>query len=353
MLRYLEIKNQLLALTDKMQPGEKLMDRCSLCKILDTTRTTLDKAIRELVDQGILVSQKGSGTYIASSLINPVKGTINWCVMVPNFESIYAKLVSGIENVAQKYNINVILCCSNSDLSRQEQYIHRLLTSGADGFIIVPVITSTPQESIPLYNQLVSSTIPFVFCNRSIEGISVPVITSNDFYGGYIATKHLLERGYRKVAYVAHRKYKTSVDRCQGYLSALQEKDIEIDRKIIYMPNSTDAVDCKSAVVSMLKQNKIDSVFCFNDSVAIKVIEALQEEGKRVSHDIGVIGYDNTEVANGASLSSVSYRTNEIGQKAAEVLYSMLIGEKPSSGFDYYLFKPEIIDRSSCLGKSK
>ncbi len=68
MLRYLEIKKQLQDLIAVTTPGEKLADRVTLCRRFDTTRTTLDKAIRELVREGMLTSRKGSGTYVASSL---------------------------------------------------------------------------------------------------------------------------------------------------------------------------------------------------------------------------------------------------------------------------------------------
>lgn len=355
MLRYLEIKNQLEKMIYDLEPGSKLMDRCSLCRILDTTRTTLDKAIKELIEKGLLTSRKGSGTYVAGALEGSVVGEDNWCVIVPNVsESIYGALVSGIESVAQEKNANIILCNSNNNLEKQEKFIRRLLVSGVSGFIIVPVVTSNPADNYSLYINLIRSKVPFIFCNRSVDGVSAPVVTSNDFYGGYIATKHLIEKGYRSIAYIARYKYRTSMDRCQGYLSAILESGLDIDRRLIVMPGyNQERIDCKEAMAKLLKETEVDAVFCFNDSVALEAASAIKASGKKLSDDIGLIGYDNTNISKThiPPLSSVSYQIEEVGKKAAEVLNNLCKGKKQTSEFEYYLFQPEIIPRESCRGK--
>lgn len=358
MLRYLEIKNQLLEIIATMSPGERLTDRITLCKKLDTTRTTLDKAINELIQQGILTSQKGSGTFVVGTLEGSVPDSENWCVIVPNIiDPIYGGLVSGIETVAQQHNTNLILCNSDNDSAKQEKYIRRLLISGVAGFIIVPVITDDPVENYRLYSNLVGSNIPFIFCNRNVEGVSAPIVTSNDFYGGYIATKHLIKNGYRKIAYVARQKYRTSMDRCQGYMTALLENGIDINRRLIIFPTvgTQSPFDYRQEVKALLSSGEADAVFCFNDSIAIQISNVIKSMGMTVSEDIGIIGYDNIDACKSHSpaLSSVSYKIEEIGKKAADVLLHLCNAQKEPSGFEYYLFQPEVIPRESCKGKKE
>ena len=357
MLRYLEVKQQLKKLTAETAPGEKLPDRLTLCKILDTTRTTLDKAIRELTSEGMLISRKGSGTYVADYLNIRSSKTNNWCVIVPTIlEPIYNMLVSGIEDFAQQKGINVILCNSESLASKQEVYVRRMMNSGIDGIIMVPVIPNDPLETYRLYSDLVSSDIPLVFCNRAVEGISVPVVTSNDFYGGYIATKHLIARGYRRIAYISRQKYKTSTDRCQGYMSALIESGIGIDRQLIRVPgHGQRMLNSAQEASQLMTKTKIDAVFCFDDLVALEVADTVKRSGRIISDDVGIIGYNNADAcaAYTPALTSVTYKANEIGNKAAEVLYSSICGRKPSSEFEYYLFHPEVIVRESCKGLRK
>jgi DNA-binding LacI/PurR family transcriptional regulator len=180
--------------------------------------------------EGMLYSRKGDGTYVAGGNDDLSIHNGNWGVIVRDVsEAFYSEIVRGVENVAQSHGINIILCNSDSDFNKQEQYIKRLIHTGVSGMIIVPILSQDPRENYRLYSQLIELKIPFVFCGRNAEGINAPVVASNDFYGGYIATKHLLEKGYRNIAYVSNRKFRTTIDRCQGYISALMENGIEIN----------------------------------------------------------------------------------------------------------------------------
>lgn len=355
MLRYLEIKKEILDMISTMEPGQRLPDRLVLCKMLDTTRTTLDKAIRELVDQEVLTAKKGSGTYVVGALDGTKLNVENWCVIVPNImESIYSGLVKGISNVAQAHNINLILCNSENESSKQERIIRRLLVSGIKGFIIVPVITSSPTENYEMYRSLIKSSVPFIFCNRAVEGVFAPVVASSDYYGGYIATKHLIAQGYRNIAFLSRYRYRTSMDRCHGYMVALLEAGIAINRRLIVMPEQNgQKIDSYAETKKLLISSEpMDAIFCFNDSVAARAHAAITNSGKQVSRDIGLIGYDNTDLCDALTprLSSVSYKNEEIGEKAADLLLDLCREIPPRSQFEYYLFQPQIVERESCCG---
>jgi DNA-binding LacI/PurR family transcriptional regulator len=139
------------------------------------------------------------------------------------------RIVRGVENVARSHEINIILCNSDFDFDKEEEYIRRLFHSGVSGLIIVPIVSKDAGETYRLYSQLTEFKMPFVFCNRNVEGVNAPAVAvSNDYYGAYIATKHLLEKGYRHIAYIADKKSRTGVDRCQGYLTALLERGREV-----------------------------------------------------------------------------------------------------------------------------
>lgn len=350
MLRYKEIKQALLQEISKYRPEDRLPSRPVLCKKLDTTRTTLDKAIRELEAEGYLTSRNGSGTYVVGLMDGITSPIDTWGVIVPNvMDAVYPGLVRGAENVAQCYGVNTIICNSDNDPDKQEQYVKRLLCSGVSGMIIVPVVSNDIRVNFRLYNQLAVAKTPFVFCNRSVEGINVPTVTSNDFYGGYIATRHLIDHGYRNIAYLANLKYKTSIDRCQGYLSALMEQGIPINRRLIRFDPDV------SGTMEQLLQSKesLDAVFCFNDKVAECCCHAIEKSGRRISAEIGIIGYDNTDICNRmpVALTSISYKNYEIGEKAAQLLWGMT-NHQPLLDFEYYLFQPSIIERDSCKGPS-
>jgi DNA-binding LacI/PurR family transcriptional regulator len=356
MLRYKEIKNILMTEIAKLSSNDRLPSRDELCKKMDAARATVDKAINELVAEGTLYSKGGSGTYVADSKEEQLINAGSWGVIVHDVrELFYADLVRGVENVAQVHGINVVLCNSDSEFDKQEQYIKRLSHS-VSGIIIAPVVSTDKLKNDRLHSQLTGLKIPFVFCNQLAEGINAPVIASNNFYGGYIATKHLLEKGYRNIAYIAYQKFRTSIDRYQGYISALIEKGIEINRKIIIIEDKSHFQPLGyQAMKNILSSGQtVDAVFCFNDKIAQGVYQAVAEAGLRVSDDIGVIGYDNTDICEKCvpGVTSVTANNLVVGTNAAKVLYK-LINKEDLSDFYYYLLQPDIIVRDSCLGLKK
>jgi DNA-binding LacI/PurR family transcriptional regulator len=357
MFRYMEIKKLLAAEIAKLNSNDRLPSRLELCKKMDAARTTMDKAINELVKEGLLYSINGSGTYVAESREEQSICTDSWGVIVHDVrQSFYADLVRGVENVAQRYGINVVLCNSDSDFEKQEQYIKRLNHS-VSGIVIAPIVSADKQENDRLYHQLTELKIPFVFCNRHAEGIDAPVVASNNFYGGYIATKHLLEKGYRNIAYIAYQKFRTSIDRCQGYTTALMENGIEINPKIITINEQSHSQPLGYQTMKKILSSgqAVDAVFCFNDKVARGAYQAIVKAGLRVSDDIGVIGYDNTDICENSTpaISSVTLNNLAVGSKAAEVLYKQINHKGDLSDFDFYLLKPDIVVRESCLGLRK
>jgi DNA-binding LacI/PurR family transcriptional regulator len=356
MLRYREIKNLLLAEIAQMKVNDRLPPRLELCKKLDTTRMTLDKAINELVTEGLLFSRRGDGTYVAGAGEELSINKGNWGVIVPDVtDGFFSKIVRGVENVAQSYGINIILCNSDYNFEKQEQYIKRLNHSGVSGLIVVPIGSGDIRENYRLYSQLDELKVPFIFCNRNAEGIHAPIVASNNFYGGYMATKHLLENGYRHIALISQKKYRTSIDRCQGYITALLENGIEINRKIVSFRDTSQAeVNGYESMKKFLASDQIvDSVFCLTDKIAQGVYQAIAEAGLAVSDDIGVVGYDNIYISEELTpaLTSVAFKNLEIGTKAAEVLYKLINNKEDNlSDFQEYLFQPELIVRDSCLG---
>lgn len=354
MLRYLKIKNQLREMVESMPVGSRLTSRVTLSQQMDTTRATLDKAIGELEHEGYLVSKKGSGTYV-SSLPHEKPALIeNWGVIVPNImDPIYPGLVRGIENVAQRYGLSISLCNSDDSSEKQEMYIRRLIMLGVSGFIIVPVISNSLEEACRLHRQLAGSRLPFLFCNRGVDGIEAPVITSNSYYGGYIATKHLIQRGYRRIAYVAKRKYSTSMERCSGCISAQLESGLNVHGgwMILHADRPGDPPLFERIYAMLKEEERPDAIFCFNDEVARTAYDAICKAGLRVSEDVGIIGYDNESSCSlyTPGITSVSYKNVEIGERAGELLYKMVSGQ-PAPEFSYELLQPEIVERESCLG---
>ena len=147
------------------------------------------------------------------------------------------------------------------------------------------------------------------------------------------------------------------MERYQGYVSALQKNDLPVVQSRIFLPREDKPNRIEQYMVKLLEQDAdLDAVFCFNDDVALKVCRAIKDAGRRVSRDIGVIGYDNLPADSSVTpkISSLSFKSIQIGERAAEILYQMIHFKKSRVDYlKYHLFKPTLVIRESCLGPEK
>lgn len=357
MYKYLDLKDKIIKEINKLKPHQKLPSRPALCMKYDISRATVDKVFKELMDEGLVYANKGSGTFVSQrddyNLGHSKEKIKSWGVVVPNIMyDVCPGILRGIEDYAHPYDINIVICNTDNDAQKEHEYIVRLVNSGISGAIIIPAISAT--YDLMRYKYLLSKGIPFVFCNRGFDEIEdVPLVTSNDFYGGYIATKHLIEQGYRKIGYLSRIRYRTSMNRFFGYNAALLEAGIEIDRRIIATEiknfRNSGISDTVSEMLSL--ENPPDSFFCHNDDLANSVYDVIVSRNLKISDDIGLIGYDNTNIceALGTKLTSVSFRNYEIGYKSADILFKLISGKQLEAS-NVFIFQPEIAVRDSCKG---
>ena len=120
MLRYLEVKEAILERITRQEPNTRLPSRKKLCDEFMISRTTIDRAISDLLKDGYLYSVAGSGTFVADLTVNdtPVRtDVINIGVIIPNIlHDTYPGILRGIQDATQNRNINVVVCNTDNDL---------------------------------------------------------------------------------------------------------------------------------------------------------------------------------------------------------------------------------------------
>lgn len=351
---YLQVKRNIIEEIKELNPNERIESRTDLAKKYNVTRTTIDRSISELIGEGYLYSINGSGTYISEREAqvmdegNDIQST-NWGIILPNImHDTYPGILRGVEDVTSANNINAIICNSDNDVDKQANYICKLIDSGIKGLIVIPAISEN--KDITPFNLLEEKKIPFIFCNRGVEGIEAPKVMSNNFYGGYIATKHLLEAGYNNIAYVSRLLYSASTDRYQGYTSALFEAGLNVDEELLIFEEalSEENPGYNSTKILLSKDKKPDAIFCFNDVIAKGAYDAIVEAGFKVGEGIGLAGYDDTSICEmlEVKLTSVRFKTYETGARAAELLLSKMNGESIHNN-KIIVLQPELIIRES------
>ena len=352
------LKAELLQYIEMLEPNERIPSRNFICNKWRISRSTADAIVSELQREGKVYCIKGSGTFVAPQAGGDdehvdMTRPYSWAVIVPDLSfSLYPKAFSGISAFAQAHNIDFIVCCTNESADTEYALMQRMVATGIDGLIIVPAMTTTGNERN--YNYLQRSGVPFVFWQRSVDYMrDVPQILLNGYHGGYIAAKHLIDNGYRRICYLARERFRSSMDRFMGYCAALSEAGIEFDPSLVKIGISADEEN--SCIMNMLSADKpADSFVCFVDDLAVGVVKAINACGLRISDDVGVIGFEGIitrlDSTLDVRLTYVDISYEQSGDAAANTLWKMMRSAKPSTNF-FQVFSPKLVVRDSCKGK--
>ena len=157
--------------------------------------------------------------------------------------------------------------------------------------------------------------------------INIPSVTVDDYKGGYMATEHLLQQGFRRIAHISGQQHlKIFKDRLNGYKSALHAAGIEVDESLIYNGNVSiqagkDAVDYYFSL-----KKPPDGIFAVEDFTALGVIKRAKERNIKVPDQLGVIGFANESFDEHItpSLSSIYQQTVLMGKEAFKLLLDQI-----------------------------
>jgi LacI family transcriptional regulator len=234
----------------------------------------------------------------------------------------YSEVLKGIEIAAKEMGFNVVFMNTEKNYEMEEEAIKTMLSRRVDGIIISP--TQEKSEDIKF---LIDRDIPFVVLGVHFDDLDVSEIYSNDVEGGYLATKHLIEIGRRKILLLNGFSYKSvSRMRFEGYRKALSEYGIPFDRNLVYEIEEGYDSAYKKVKEIIDKGVDFDGIFCFNDVFAIGTIAALKDANIRVPEDVAVIGYDDIYFSRFISPPLSTVRIDKIteGKLAFEMLYQIL-----------------------------
>ena len=162
-------------------------------------------------------------------------------------------------------------------------------------------------------------------------GFLTPGVYCNSFESSYVATKFLLDRGCKKIAYFSAPIYQTAYDRYQGFMMALASSGVAQDSHAVFMDSFTyDLAQCYRTILPSFDQYGIpDGIFAFNDRLAQLVYQALEIRHLRPGRDVKVIGCDNNNLCSELDprLTSIELPVYEAGRRAAEMLWQYINDE--------------------------
>jgi LacI family transcriptional regulator len=275
---------------------------------------------------------------IARSLVT--KSTQTIAFLLPDITNpFYAALVSGIQQYALSHGHTMLLCTTEGDAEREEQYLELLRSKQVDGALVDGLVL--PPDRIARF---VKDGFPIVCLDRDIAAKSIPLVQVDNRLGGRLATEHLLARGHRQIAHVTGAKgQRISEDRLGGFLDV----QTAVDRRLIADGGFTVEGGYEATRTLVESGVEFTAIFAANDLSAIGVLNALSEEGLRVPEDVSVVGFDDIRLAAYTSppLTTVHQPAFEIAQRATQILIDLTRGKRIRKL--RHLLAPELVARRS------
>lgn len=269
-------------------------------------------------------------------------------VIVPNLDYVLATMVRGIDEVALEAGYTVMVCQSNESFGREMVNTRRLLDSLVDGFIIS---VSSETKIYEHFRKIQEKELPMVVFDRLIPDLDLPGVRLDNEEGGFIATEHLIEQGYKRIAILAGAKtLGISNCRLKGYLDALEKHGIKPDPDLIVHCdfNQDYAYFATEELLAMKKRP--DAIFTISDRMAIGAMLSIKKRGLHMPADIGLVGFNNEPVVSLVTpgISSVEQPSFELGKAAAKLFIETMHDYEGMKQVQQVL-KPKLFVRESSM----
>ena len=198
----------------------------------------------------------------------------------------FAELIKYVELQAQKHDYKLLLCNSLNNKEKELKYIAMLEQNRVDG-----IIMGSHTLDVDFYKDL---NAPIITFDRYIDE-NIPYVSGDNFHGGQLATKHLLENGCKNLLHISGALHLNTFANRRAEAFKLTCMENNISYKIIELEHTKLTFDyfydfIVEQVAPVL--HEVDGVFCSNDLLAYALYVYCLENNIQVPHDLKIIGYD-------------------------------------------------------------
>jgi len=269
-------------------------------------------------------------------------------LVVPDLvHSFFSELARGMSGVLRSSGFTLVISSSEQDPELERQAIDQLMARRVD----VLLIAST-QWTVETFRRLEEAELPYVLIDRNFAGLASNFVGVNDEQVGYIATKHLIDVGCRRIGHITAEWLSPLVGRLEGYKRALSEQGLALGPDYVVSTERVDETGEESGYQAAKKLLKLDArpdaIFCYNDPVAVGAMKAILEAGLRIPEDIALVGCGNIHLDDylRVPLTSVDQQSTAIGQKAGRLALGLL-DDNPPLRPKTILLEPKLVIRQS------
>lgn len=281
----------------------------------------------------------------ASSLKRGKSGNI--AVVLPEVsDSFFSSAIDGIEQVAQEKGYHVMVYLTHEDVSREASIIREFSNGRVDGVLMS---VSAGEKKPDHLRELASADLPVVFFDRVYDAIDATNVVTNDFDSGYLAAKHLIDKGCKRLAFLSLKGNLEIIHhRQRGFEKALTEAGINLSNNaVITLGNDRDE-NLKTLTSVFKSKMRPDGVVGSVEKVAMQVYSVCHTNGLSIPKDVKVIAFSHLDIASllNPSLTTITQPAFEMGKMAATILFKSL-DKKVNLKKEKIVLNSQLIERGS------
>lgn len=308
-----------------------------IAKLLGVSKSTVSRALKNHPDisqatkdavNKVAESLKYIPNTVASSLRHKRSKVIG--LIVPQISYFFfPSYILGIEEVVHKMGYNLLILHSNESYEREVENLDILIANNVEGIL---ASVSLKTKNFDHFQHIIDIELPIVFFDRVVKDMNADIVLVDDVTGSFNAVNHLIETGRKRIAIcTGNLNLLISMNRLQGYKTALIEKGILLDEELIISCETPEDTEQQTLRLLNLK-NPPDSIFAISDLTMTGVMKAIFKKNLKVPEDISVIGFCEEPFRSmyNPPLSAIRPMGFEIGRKSAEILFEHILKEQYS-----------------------
>jgi LacI family transcriptional regulator len=301
-------------------------------KVSDKTRQKVLAAMQQLgyqpnsIAQSLATRSSNSVGVIVSELHGPFFGA----------------MLSAIEETLKGAGKFVLVAAGHSQEEQEREAVRFLVSRNCDALIV-----HCERLSDKFLVDHDHENTPLVVMNRKVRGLADRCFSLNNELGGFLATRSLLARKHRKIAYISGPlDWGDAKQRLAGHRRALTEAGVKFDERLLYEGDYHETGGQEALNALFAKKIPFTALVCANDEMAAGAMAAAHERGLDLPRELSIVGYDDAPISRYVypKLTTVRYPIADMGRMAARwVLKNVYEQEQPMQ----QVFEPVLVERDS------
>ena len=245
---------------------------------------------------------------------------------------IFPNIISGIDRIISAHGYSLIVGNTHNQRENERRSLERLLDTQIAGLIVEPTQSALANTNMDLYQKIAQSHLPMVFINAHYPQLQAPYLEIKDKKAEYEMTKYLIKQGHKRILGIFQVDDLQGTRRMEGFINTYMEyPDISYLSETVMYQSGQDMNRIFQRVTQIMERpDHPTAIVCYNDALAIQVMDVVRSAGLKIPEDVSIVGFDDYVLGRYFSprLTTIEHPKEKMGLDAGRMIMSLIDGEE-------------------------